>query len=855
MSAARFVIAMAWRQARGSRRTLSLALLAVATGVAALVAIRSFGDAVQAAVRAEARALLGADLVAHSAAPFSAAAEQRLRELLRDAPGAGTARVTSFGTMALAVEVGTTRLVQVTAFEEGYPFYGEVNVEPAGAWAGLGEAHRVLVEPALFEALGVRLGAPLALGEARFEIAGVVRRFPGDLGVRSALGPRVFIARRFVEETRLVGFGARVRHELVMRLPPGVLPGLLTRYRGPLAAERVNLRTVDDDQQRIGDGLARLGTFLSLVGLVALLLGGIGVASAVHVLVKRQAAAIAVLRSLGATGRRVVLIFVVQAAVLGLLGGLLGTLLGLLFAAVFPWLVGELLPVAVSFGISWPAVVTGLGVGTLASALFALPALLRVRHVSPLAALRSDYGDGPARARDRVDMAAIGALALTVLILATWHAGTPAMGAAFALGLGATLGALALLARALRAVLRRRLSPALPYVWRQGLASLHRPAKQTMAVVLALGFGVFLLATLLVLERNLLRDLDADAKPERPNLAFFDIQNDQRQALDSLLREAGARSRPAIPIVPMRLASLKGRRISELLGRMGQDGRPDPRAWAWRREYRSSYRDTLGAAEAISAGSHWKPGAWRGGPPGEPVPVSLDASLAEDLEVRLGDEIVWDVQGVELWSRVASLRRIHWARLEPNFFAVFPDGPLADAPQSWVTLVRLDDASARGRLEGRVVQRLPNVSALDLADVQRALDGILDRVGWAIRFMALFSGGVGACVLLGAVAASREQRLREAVLLKTLGATRTQVWRIVLAEYACLGALASAAGVLLSLVAGWALLRYVFETEMSPPLLSLAAFGLAVAVLAAVLGGAASREVFRQTALQLLRAE
>ncbi len=855
MSAVRFVFAMAWRQARGSRRTLSLALLAVATGVAALVAIRSFGDAVQAAVRAEARALLGADLVAHSAAPFSAVAEERLRGLLREAPMARSARVTTFGTMALAIEGGTTRLVQVTALEDGYPFYGEVAVEPAGAWAGLGEAHRVLVEPALLMALGVQPGAILALGEARFEIAGVVRRFPGDLGVRSALGPRVFIARRFLEETRLVGFGARVRHELFMRLPPDALPGLLARHRGKLAAERVNLRTVDDDQRRIGDGLARLGTFLLLVGLVALLLGGIGVASAVHVLVGRQAAAIAVLRSLGATGRRVVLVFVIQAAGLGLLGGLLGTALGLLLAAVFPRLVGELLPVAVPFGISWPAVGMGLGVGTAASALFALPPLLRARHVSPLAALRRDYGDGPPSKRDRADFAAMGALALAVLGLSTWHAGTPALGTAFALGLGATLGTLALLARGLRSLLRRRLSPALPYVWRQGLASLHRPANQTTTVVLALGFGVFLLATLLVLERNLLRDLDTGAQPERPNLAFFDVQPGQREALDALLREAGARSRPAIPIVPMRLASLKGQPVSELLGRMGEDGRPDPRAWAWRREYRSSYRDTLGAAEAIVAGSHWTPGAWNGGAGAEPIPVSLDKALAEDLQVAPGDEIVWDVQGLELRSRVASLRRIRWARLEPNFFALFPEGPLADAPQSWVTLVRLDDAPARARLESRVVERLPNVSALDLADVQRTLDGILDRVAWAIRFMALFSGGVGACVLLGAVAASREQRLREAVLLKALGATRAQVRRIVLAEYACLGALASAAGVLLSLGAGWALLRFVFEAGMSPPLLPLAGFGLAVATLAAVLGGAASREVFRHTALELLRSE
>jgi putative ABC transport system permease protein len=422
----------------------------------------------------------------------------------------------------------------------------------------------------------------------------------------------------------------------------------------------------------------------------------------------------------------------------------------------------------------------------------------------------------------------------------------------------------------------RRWSPARwPYVWRQGLANLHRPANQTTTVVLALGFGAFLLATLYLVQNNLLRQLDLSGGKDRPNLVVLDIQPDQLAPAESLLKADQLTLTGPVPIVPMRIASLKGTPVGRILGDSTDPGGDGPSgAWALRREYRSTYRDTLVASERLVAGRWWTQEAGRpatgaagggsngtparstgSGKPAAPALISVESEVAHELGVSVGDEIVWDVQGLELKSRVASLRRIRWARLEPNFFALFPEGPLADAPQSWVSLVRLDDAPERARLESRVVERLPNVSALDLADVQRTLDGILGRVAWAIRFMALFSGAVGACVLLGAVAASREQRLREAVLLKALGATRAQVRRIVLAEYACLGALASAAGVLLSLGAGWALLRFVFEAEMSAPLLPLAGFGLTVAALAAVLGGAASREVFRHTALELLRSE
>jgi putative ABC transport system permease protein len=860
VSGLRFALRLAWRESRGARRSLLLLAGAIAAGVGALVAIRSFGDGVQESVRVQARSLLGADLALGSAAPFSANAEAQLADLRATARATGQvamARVTSFGAMVVLPRTGATRLVQALAVEAGYPYYGEVLTEPAREWSKLAAGRDALVDAALLPALGAQVGDTLGLGEARFVIRGVVRNFPGDIAVRTSLGPRVFIPRARAEETGLLAMGSRARHEAYLRLPAGADPQrLLLRYRPGLAAERVSLRTVAEDQQRLSDSLGRLTRYLGLVGLVALLLGGIGVASAVHVLIRRRIETVAVLRCLGASSRRVMAVYLVEAGALGLAGSLAGAALGALAQLALPRLLGGFLPVDVPTTLSWPAVAMGLSVGLWTAVVFTMLPLLAVRRISPLVALRRDFEQAPDARDDTARRAAIAALAASIFAMAALQAGSLAGGAAFAAGIAAALGILALAARLLMRLLRARVSPRLPYVWRQGLANLHRPANQTLAVVLSLGLGVFLLATLVVIQSNLLRDLRVDAGAARPNLAVFDIQPDQLQGVRDLLREARVEAPPATPIVPMRITAVKGVPVSQMLAQSAAGaGGPRGRAWVFRREYRSTYRDAPGPAERLTAGAWWEPGRYAGAAEPGPVPVSLEVEIAHDLGVTVGDEIVWDIQGVSLPSRVASLREVTWARFEPNFFAVFPKGPLDGAPQTLVTLLRVEDEAERGRLERRLVERFPNLSALDLTQVQRAIEDVLGRVAWAVRFMALFSLATGLAVLAGALATSRFQRLREAVLLKTLGGTRRQVIRVVVAEYVALGAVASVVGVTLAALAGWALMRFAFEGSFALPVLPLAGFGLAVIALTVALGALGSAEMFRRTPLEVLRSE
>ena len=856
MSRLRFILAMAWREGRASRRRGVLLIAAVAIGVAALVAINSFTDNLGGSVRAEARALLGADLVVSSYQPFGDDTEALLEELRRAAappPGAPVARTITFGAMARVPDGGATRLVQVRAVDPGYPFYGSIETTPPGEWSKLAAAGGAVADPSLPIILGIEVGDEFALGEATFTLRAIVENFPGDVGVRSSLGPRVFIDRGRVDETGLLAFGGRAGHRAYLELPPEADPQKLAeRFRPRFGELRVSLRTVDDNQQRLGNAMSRLGNYLGLVALVALLLGGLGVASAVHVFIKRRMESVAVLRCLGAGGGTILAVYLVQAVTVGLLGSLVGAGLGTLVQLALPHVLRDILPVDVSWSPSWSALLGGIGVGVWVAVVFSLLPLLAIRRVSPLMVLRRDYEEERPR-RDPARVAAGVALALSIVSLAVLQAGDLVPGLGFAAGVGVAVSALWLAAVLLVRGLRRFFPTALPYLYRQGLANLYRPANQTLMVVLALGFGVFLLATLLLVQHNLLRDLRVDQHEERPNVVFFDVQPDQRDDVERLITDEAPLTGTPVPIVPMRLHSVKGRVVTDTLG--ATDGKKVRGRWALRREYRSSYRDIPNPSDRILEGGWWKPGEWQGREDDEPVPVAIEAGLAEELDVGLGDPLVWDIQGVRVASRVACLREVNWARFEPNFFVLFPEGPLESAPQTFVLLSRVEDPVRRARMQRAVIDAHPNVSTLDLTQVQRAIESILDRVVLAIRFMALFSLAAGAVVLVGAVAASRYQRVREGALLRTLGATRAQLLRILLAEYAVLGILASLTAIALSTLAGYVLVRFVFEGRFAVPGASMLALVLSIMVMTVVIGLSGSTEVWRRPPLEVLRAE
>lgn len=852
-----FWLQLARREMRASGRRLAVYMGAITLGVAALVAINSFRAQVVESVDAEAKALLGADLRLNSSRPFP----DSITAILDSATAAGVpvSRVTTTLSVALTGS-GALRLAQVRAVEGGYPFYGEMVTNPPGLWQQLEQPRTALVEPALLDQLDAAIGDSVRLGDAWFEIRGVLTALPPELSFRNAVGPRIYIHARMLDATGLLRFGSLARYEAFLQIRDDLeLQQFVDRNHDVFTRAGAGFDTAAEQAENLAQALESFGRFLGLVGLSALLLGGLGVASAVNVFVKEKRRTVAVLRCLGATQRTAFGAYLLQATAIGTLGALLGALLGIAIQAALPALIGDALPITVPFTIQWNVVAVGIAIGALVAFTFALLPLLAVRGISPLRALRHDV-DEPAFRIDPWRIAAFMLIIASIIVVAIWQARLWQAGLAYAGALIVGTGVLWLCARLLIGLARRiaRGVSALgrhdldgsarrrAFTIRQGIANLHRPRNQTAAVTMSLGFGVFLVGTLWVVQQNLLGWMQGDAGAVQPNLVFFDIQRDQIDTL-RLLFDAHADAPPdVVPIVPARLLAINGRTVDQMLEEHPRRVEP----WALRREYRHTYRDSIAGTESLVAGE-WFDRA----PPaaaGE-ARVSIEQDVARNLDVSVGDRITWDVTGVTVESVVTSIRTVDWAQFETNFFFVFESGVLEQAPQSSVSLVAVEDDTARATLQREVVRRFPNISVIDLASVQRALRRIVERVTFAIRFMAAFSMAAGALVLFGAIAASRFQRVRESALLRALGATRAQVRTIMFVEYAALGALAGLIGAVLAGIAGWLLIRLVFELEFTVPVTSLSLLWLLITASAAGLGMLNSREALRSTPLSALR--
>jgi len=865
------LLRLAWLDSRGMRRRLALYVSAMALGVAALVAIRSFGINLQRAVEAQAREVFGSDLQVRRDQPFTDAHEALLDSLADAHPGA-VLRETTFPSMARFPEAaggeGRTRLVQIRAFDGPWPLYGAPMLTPATATLADG----ALVDATLLLQMDAAVGDSVQVGGTAYRIAGRVDAVPGQTDIGAMVGPRVYLPRAALDST-LLSFGSRARHLAAFRFDDA--EAATESAASAVRAAGLRYETAAGQQADVSEASANLERFLALVGFVALLLGGVGVASAMGLYVREKAETVATLRCLGLSSRRVFAVYVAQAVALGAVGAALGVALGVGVQQLLPLLLGAFLPVDVPGAVVPRALAEGLGVGVVSAVLFALLPLAGVRRVPPLRALRAD---ARAFGRDPLQIALGAVLVAAVGGFAWLQTGSLAGAAGFVGGTAAVFALLALVAAGVRALVARVARPALPWAWRQGLANLAAPGNQTLVLLLTLGLGVFLVLALGLVQRSI---LDRIAVPQAdgaagPDLVLFDVQPSERDGVRALVDSAGLRVVGVTPMVSMRLAAVRGV-PTDSLAAWAEDGpgdgsgdgsaepagdktavdenangdRSGPPRWALLREYRSTYRaETTPGEEVIE-------GTWRGqvAPTATVVPVSLEADLASDLGVRVGDRLTWDVGGVPVESEITSLRRVDWARPQPNFFAVFPEGPLDEAPQTAIVLVRAGSPEASARLQSRLVDTYPTVSAVDVAQVLAVVDRVLGRVAWILRFMALFAVGTGLVVLAGAVRVALAQRTREAVLLRTLGASRAQVRRLLTAEYALLGLLAALTGGVLAVGGAWALARFAFEIPFRLDATWLAAALALVPALTAAIGLVGSRRAMAQPPLDVLREE
>lgn len=882
-----FILRLAWRDSRASRRRLFLFSLSVVLGIAALVAVGSLGANLARAIDDQAKGLLGADLVITGRAELGAAARAHL-----DSLGAELAREKSFSSMLSFPKAdGAARLVNVRALEGAFPFHGDFTTVPADAPARLRAGGAVaIVEETLLRQYGAAVGDPIKLGRTTFTVVGALQRLPGESSAVSAtVAPRALIPWSELEGTGLAERSVLFRHRTFVRLPQGVDPAVVERdMRRRFIGEGLSFDTVAERKRNLGRVLENIEAFLGLVGFVALFLGAIGVASAVHVYIRQKVPIVAVLRCLGATARQAFGVYLVQGLALGLMGAVLGAALGVLVQLALPGLLRDVLPIDVVFFIAWPSVLWGMGAGLVISLLFTLLPLLAVRNVSPLVALRSAFAERAGASTDPWRIAILGFIVVAVAGFAVWQTGRLREGLAFTAALAAGFGVLAGLAQLTAWVARRWFPRRAPYVVRQGVANLHRPQNRTVLLLLSLGLGTFLMLTLFLTRTTLLREIQVSGGAGRANLLFFDVQDDQIEGLKRTAAAAGAPVTVHAPIVTMKIASVKGHPVEEIIretsgrrppvkadpdrapereaapkGRFG-DGRGErggkkgefmrsggAPAWTLRREYRSTYRATLEGSERLVAGSF----TGRVEPGEAVVPVSIEEGLFREMGLRLGDEIEWDVQGVPIRSKVGSVRAVEWRRIEPNFFVVFPEGVLEPAPKFHVAAMRATDPDHSARVQRAVVAAYPNVTAIDLALVLRTVDEIFGKVAFAIEFMAAFTVLTGVIVLAGAILTGRYQRIRETVLLRTLGATRRQLIGIQLVEYSILGVLAAVVGGGLAVAGNTLLARFIFNLEPGLSWGVLAGGVLSVCAVTVLTGFLTNRGITRHPPLEVLRQE
>ncbi len=844
-SSSSFLFRMAWRDSRSSRRRLLLFSISISLGVAALIAIGLFRSSLSQAIDEQARSLLGADLIVESSRPFTKEQEQMLRTL-----GETSAREVRFRTMALFPKGGGTRLVYVRALGGNFPFYGKMETAPVNASGTFRNGGEAVPEESLLFQFKAKPGDSIKIGEANFKIAGALVKMPGEASPAASFAPRVYIPLQDLAKTNLLKPGSLARYLHFVKFAPGTdVATQVAKVTPQIEHAGLEYDTVAKRKKDLGRSLDNLYRFLDLVGFISLLLGAVGVASAIQAHLQQKVRTAAILRCLGAAGRTTVAIYLLQAMAMGAVGALAGAGLGLAMHRLLPGILQNYIPFPLPTAIAWTSVFAGLAVGLAVCLLFALPPLLRFRRISPLLTLRAslDQSSAPVQ-RDYVVWFVYVVIALGLTGFAISRANTWSDGLFIAGGLGAALAILAGMAQLLIFLVRKLLPRRGSFVVRQGLANLYRPRNRTLLLTLSLGLGTFLLLTIYLTHDVLLSQFRSIDAQNQPNIFLFDIQPAQTSAVADLVRQEQLPVLQEAPIVTMRLVEVKGRKSTDIL----HDPQNKIPEWELEREYRSTYRPDLSETEKITSGQ------WIGHVdyhPGDVVPVSVEKEIARDLGLTIGDSLVFDVQGVPIKTRVASLREVDWKRFQTNFFVVFPTGVLENAPTFNVLVSRVPTPAASAHLQNAVVAKFPNVSALDLTSVIQTVDGILSKVALVIRIMSLFTVGTGLIVLGSTIWSGRYQRLQESVLLRTLGASRMQIWKILCAEYLFLGLLASATGILLALVGSWALAVFVFKLDYAPSLAPLALTAVVVTALTVAVGWLTSYGVGSTPPLAILREE
>ena len=833
---------MAWRDSRRNRSRLLLFVSSIILGIAAMVAIYSLGDNMSEEVDRQAASLLGADLMLGTGKQVSPA----IRKMV-DSLGDQRSEQRMFPSMIYFTKTNKTRLVQVRALGGEFPYYGALETVPEAAGKTFRNGQTALVDQTMMLQYDAKVGDSIKIGNVSFVIAGTLINAPGQTGLSASVAPPVYIPLQYLEQTGLSQKGSRINYQFFFRFDKPIKMGeLVDKIEPRLETEGLSYETVETQKQNTARSLQDLTDFLSLVSFIALLLGCVGVASAIHIYVREKINSVAILRCLGAKGSQAFLIYLIQIVAVGFLGSLAGAALGTIIQQFLPIAFKDFLPIKVTATFSWTAIGQGLILGVVISFLFALLPLVSIRNISPLNTLRLMFLRF-SLFRDPVRWMVYAAIIIFIFGFSYLQIKEIPESIAFSIVIVIAFLILMGIAALLMWTVRRFFPNAWSYLWRQGLANLYRPNNQTTILIVAIGLGTAIICTLFSIRAILLNRIELTARDNRSNTILFDIQPQQRDSVVTLAKQFNIPADGTVPIVNMRLEKVNNV-TAEVLRK---DSTLKLRKWIFDREYRVTFRDTLTTSEKITKGK------WSGSVDSASgkIFISLDQRFAKNNSIQIGDTMIFNVQGTVISTLVGSFREVDWGRVQTNFLVVFPTGVLENAPQFHVLVTRIETKDESARFQQQMVQRFPNVTIIDLSAVLNIVNNIIDKVGFIIRFMAAFSIFTGLIVLIASVLISKYQRIQESVLLRTLGASRKQIFYITALEYFFLGALAAATGMVLSIGSSWLVAKFVFETEFILKWLPLLVVFVSVCLLTVFIGLINSRAVVTRPPLEILREE
>jgi putative ABC transport system permease protein len=841
----KFIFNLTAREIRSSWRRLLFFFLCIALGVGSVVALRSLIQNLTLAVGTDARALLTADLEVSSTSDFSPSAIAKIEAVINSS-GIVEDRNEAITTSSMARPADRTneslRRVELKGVEPPFPLVGEFELDEGAAFDHKLLANNgTLVARILLEDLNVKVGDKIKIGEGEFEIRGTFDREPGgSSGFR--LGARVFLEKKAFDYAGITRNAGRIRHRILYRTSDNPTE-LVRQLREELKGTTVTVQSYRETQERLGEQFARTENYLALTGLLILVLGGVGVWNVSRAFVEQKRKSVAVMKCLGASGGRIIAVYLLQILTLGFIGSVFGVLFAQATLLFVGWRFIEVLPEKMGYVVGVPIALQGILLGVLISLLFSALPLLQVRNIKPKLLLR-DENNVSFRKLDKTKWA-IGVVCLGGLLgLAIWQAGSLIVGAFFLGGLAVT-SAFLYAAAVLLTRLLRSLRPASSFALKQAINSLYRPGNQTRIILLAVGLGSFVVLAVQLLQTNLVREFDLTRNQRLPSLFFVDIQKSQITELLRIIEQRIGEKADATPTVRARIAFVNGNPIDfrqpEVRQQQGQIGR----------EFAVTYRPNLDANESVIAGRWWPENE-----ASEIPEVSVEDTMAARLGVVPGDSITFDISGRNITVRVANIRKLDLRNTRTAFIFVFRPGVLESAPQSFAaTVLSRIGPTERQRLQRDALDRFPNVQVFDVADIIETVQKLVNNFVIAISFVGSFVILAGVLILIGSIALTKSQRVYENAILKTLGTKRLTLASILIAEYGLLGLLSGVIGSVFAAVLSFAVSRYVLAIQWEFDAVVLLA-GIAItAAIVMLVGALASFDVLFNKPLSTLRSQ